>query len=172
MMVKVLKQRMEDDEEDKLKAEQYEQIKELLKLNVGMLFLDGDLQDVRKMVEDNVVQAPAKVGSLAPCNVTIPAGNTGLEPGQTSFFQALNIHTKISKGTIEILNDTNIIKEGERVGPSAATLLGKMKLKPFFYGLKMVHVFDQGSFYSHKMLFVTDAEKEQKLQAGISQVAA
>merc|ERR1719231_1998773 len=36
----------------------------------------------------------------------------------------------------------------------------------------MVHVYDQGSFYSHKMLFVTDAEKEQKLQAGISMVAS
>merc|ERR1719506_3566244 len=108
-MVKVLKDRTEADPEDKTKSSQYETIKELLKLNVGMIFLDGDLQDVKQMIKDNVVQAPAKVGSVAPCDVTIPAGNTGLEPGQTSFFQALNIHTKITKGTIEILNDVVVI---------------------------------------------------------------
>eukprot|EP00661_Eupelagonemidae_sp_cell13_P003917 gene3917-2746_t len=121
MMVKVLKDRMEADEEDTLKAQQYEAIKgsaplikDLLKLNVGMIFVDGDLQEVKKMIKENIVQAPAKVGSLAPCDVIIPAGNTGLEPGQTSFFQALNIHTKITKGTIEILNDTKVVTEGER----------------------------------------------------------
>merc|ERR1719321_97792 len=120
-MVKVLKQRMEEDPDDALKKEQYDVIKDILKLNVGMIFIDGDLQDVKNMIKDNVVQAPAKIGQVAPCDVTIPAGNTGLEPGQTSFFQALNIHTKITKGTIEILNDTTVIKEGDRVGPSAAT---------------------------------------------------
>merc|ERR1719476_289132 len=171
-MIKVLKDRMEEDEEDALKKQQYEAMKEILKLNVGMIFVDGDLQDVKKMIKDNIVQAPAKVGSVAPCDVSIAAGNTGLEPGQTSFFQALNIHTKIAKGTIEILNATQIIKEGDKVGPSAATLLQKMKQRPFFYGLKMVHVYDQGSFYSPKVLDMSEADKQQKLQAGISTVVA
>jgi large subunit ribosomal protein LP0 len=172
MMVKVLKQRTDEDPDDQLKKEQYQTIKELLKLNVGMIFLDGDLQDVKKMVKDNVVQAPAKVGQTAPCDVVIPQGNTGLEPGQTSFFQALNIHTKITKGTIEILNDTRVVVENERVGHSAATLLKKMKMNPFFWGLKIVHVFDQGSFYPPQVLNMTDYEKEQKLGHGISTVIA
>lgn len=33
----------------------------------------------------------------------VAAGNTGLGPEKTSFFQALSITTKISRGTIEIL---------------------------------------------------------------------
>lgn len=33
----------------------------------------------------------------------VPSGNTGLGPEKTSFFQALSITTKISRGTIEIL---------------------------------------------------------------------
>lgn len=35
--------------------------------------------------------------------MTVPAQNTGLGPEKTSFFQALGITTKISRGTIEIL---------------------------------------------------------------------
>ena len=40
---------------------------------------------------------------MAPVDVFVPAGNTGLGPEKTSFFQALSITTKISRGTIEIL---------------------------------------------------------------------
>jgi len=40
---------------------------------------------------------------MAPIDVFVPAGNTGLGPEKTSFFQALSITTKISRGTIEIL---------------------------------------------------------------------
>jgi len=49
------------------------------------------------------VAAPAKAGALAPLDVVLPAQNTGLGPEKTSFFQALAIPTKITKGTIEIL---------------------------------------------------------------------
>lgn len=49
------------------------------------------------------VPAAARAGAIAPCEVTVPAQNTGLGPEKTSFFQALGITTKISRGTIEIL---------------------------------------------------------------------
>jgi large subunit ribosomal protein LP0 len=62
------------------------------------------------MLVSNKVQAPARAGALAPLDVIIPAQNTGLGPEKTSFFQALAIPTKISKGTIEIISDVHIVK--------------------------------------------------------------
>ena len=38
----------------------------------------------------NQVGAPARVGLIAPDDVVVPPGNTGLDPSQTSFFQVLN----------------------------------------------------------------------------------
>ena len=92
------------------------------------------------MMKEHVVQSIARVGAKAPCDVHVPKGVTNLEPGQTSFFQALNIHTKIFKSNIEILNDVHLIKEGEKVGPSEATLLQKLNIKPFYYGLVVCHI--------------------------------
>ena len=119
------------------------------------------------------VGAPARVGLVAPVDVTVPAGNTGLDPSQTNFFQvssadivwnihtpdwlpcaaapdlvasslvacvvwrhgvsaltthchsaklrafmqALNIPTKINKGTVEITTDVQLIRIGEKVRP-------------------------------------------------------
>lgn len=49
------------------------------------------------------VKAPAKAGALAPLDVHVPAQATTLGPEKTSFFQALQIPTKITRGCIEIL---------------------------------------------------------------------
>lgn len=71
--------------------------------NVGFVFTRGDLIEVRDKLLENKVRAPARAGAIAPLSVIIPAQNTGLGPEKTSFFQALSIPTKISKGTIEII---------------------------------------------------------------------
>ena len=75
----------------------------IVKGNVGFVFTKEDLADVRDLILANKVAAPAKAGALAPIDVFVPKGNTGLGPEKTSFFQALAIPTKIAKGTIEIL---------------------------------------------------------------------
>ncbi|MCP5656091.1 50S ribosomal protein L10, partial [Klebsiella pneumoniae] len=85
-----------------------------IKGNVGFVFTRGDLVEVRDKLLENKVQAPARPGAIAPLSVVIPAHNTGLGPEKTSFFQALSIPTKISKGTIEIINDVHILKPGDR----------------------------------------------------------
>uniref|UniRef100_A0A8I5U4F6 Large ribosomal subunit protein uL10 n=1 Tax=Pongo abelii TaxID=9601 RepID=A0A8I5U4F6_PONAB len=73
--------------------------------NVGFVFTKEDLTEIRNMLLANKVPAAAYAGAIAPCEVTVPAQNTGLVPEKTSFFQALGITTKISRGTIEILSD-------------------------------------------------------------------
>lgn len=69
-----------------------------IKGNVGFVFTRGDLVEVRDKLLENKVRAPARPGAIAPLSVVIPAHNTGLGPEKTSFFQALSIPTKISKG--------------------------------------------------------------------------
>jgi large subunit ribosomal protein LP0 len=68
-----------------------EKIVQLLKGNTGIIFSNGDLSDIKKIIDAEKREAPAKVGSVAPDEVWIRAGPTGLDPKQTSFFQQLNI---------------------------------------------------------------------------------
>lgn len=95
---------------------------------------------IRDEIAKYKVGAPARFGLVAPNDVTIPAGGTGMDPSQTSFFQALAIATKINKGTIEIVSDVHLIKTGDKVGASEAALLGKLGIKPFKYGLEVFKV--------------------------------
>lgn len=143
-----------------------------IKGNVGFVFTKEDLVTVRDMLMANKVRAPAKAGALAPLDVKVPAQNTGLGPEKTSFFQALNIPTKITKGTIEITNDVNLITAGDKVGMSEATLLNMLGISPFTYGLVVTKVYDSGSIFDPTILDITDEDLKAHVMAGIKNIAA
>jgi len=151
---------------------QYEALLPLIKGNVGLVFTKGDLNYVRSKLVEFRVGAPAKAGSIAPNDVIVPKGPTGMEPTQTSFLQALNIASKINRGQVEIINDVFLIKAGDKVGQSEATLLGKLNIKPFSYGLKLLNVYDNGSVYEPNVLDLTDSDLLDKFTTGLSNVAS
>eukprot|EP00955_Chlamydomonas_euryale_P051403 354861-Chlamydomonas_euryale.AAC.12 len=140
--------------------------------NVGVVFVQGDLLEVKNEIDKFRVGAAARQGVVAPVDVSIPAGPTGMDPSQTSFFQALGVATKINKGTIEIVSDVQLIKTGDKVGASQATLLSKLGVKPFKYGLGFKEVIENGSVYSPAILEITDEDMLASVAAGIANVAA
>ncbi|MBA0600576.1 hypothetical protein Gorai_006759, partial [Gossypium raimondii] len=144
----------------------------LLQGNVGLIFTKGDLKEVSEEVAKYKVGAPARVGLVAPIDVVVPPGNTGLDPSQTSFFQVLNIPTKINKGTVEIITPVELIKKGEKVGSSEAALLAKLGIRPFSYGLVVLSVYDNGSVFSPEVLDLTEDDLIEKFATGVSMVTA
>jgi large subunit ribosomal protein LP0 len=102
----------------------------------------------------------------------VPAGPTGLEPTQTSFFQALQIPTKINKGAVEIMSDVTILTEGLKCGASQVALLNKLNIRPFSYGLVIRKVYDDGSVLSPSILDISASDISDFLSAAIQNVAA
>ncbi|CAM9857007.1 unnamed protein product [Heterosigma akashiwo] len=151
----------------------FEQISAKLRGNVGLVFTNGDLGEVRLIIiEENRVPAPARVGSIAPVEVIVPPGPTGCDPGQTSFFQVLQIATKISRGQIEIVAPVSLLSAGDKVGNSEAALLQKLDIKPFTYGLVIDSIYDNGSLFDAKVLDLTDADLQAKFMAAVSKLAS
>jgi large subunit ribosomal protein LP0 len=90
-----------------------------------------------------------------------------MEPGKTSFFQALGVPTKIARGTIEITTDLKLVETGAKVGPSEATLLNMLNISPFTYGMTISQVYDQGNTFSSDVL---DIGEEQLLKTFTSAI--
>ena len=49
--------------------------------------MQGELNNIRDEIMKFKVGAPARVGLVAPNDVEVPAGGTGLDPSSTNFFQ-------------------------------------------------------------------------------------
>ena len=118
----------------------------------------------RDVILAEKVAAPARAGAVAPLDVFVPAGNTGMEPGKTSFFQALGVPTKIARGTIEITTDLKLVEAGTKVGASEATLLNMLNISPFTYGMSISQVYDNGQTFSPSVLDI----KEEQLFAALN----
>ena len=118
------------------------------------------------------MKAPAKANAIAPVDVVIPAGNTGMDPSKTSFFQALGVPTKIARGTIEIINDVHLLKSGAKVGASEATLLNMLNISPFTYGLSVLQIYDSGTTFQPSVLDIEESTLIDHLMSGIQQIAA
>jgi len=150
----------------------YEKVLPLLVANVGFVFTNEDLKSTRDLVLSNKVAAPARQGAIAPIDVIVPAQNTGMGPEKTSFFQALSIQTKIARGTIEIVSPVHLLKPGDKVGASEASLLNMLKISPFTYGLVAVACYDEGSVFEPKVLDISEDDIRAKFMAGVNNVAA
>jgi large subunit ribosomal protein LP0 len=91
-----------------------------------------------------------------------------MEPGKTSFFQALGVPTKIARGTIEITSDLKLVEAGGKVGASEATLLNMLNISPFTYGMKITQIYEDGQTFSPDVL---DIEESQLMKALMSAIA-
>lgn len=167
MMRKVLRKYLVDNP-----GHPYEQVLNNVKGNVGFVFTNGNLADVKTMITENKVPAPARSGTIAPNDVMVPSGPTGMDPGSTAFFQALNIPTKIAKGQVEIITELQLITKGEKCLPGQVVLLNKLNILPFSYGLIIIAVYDNGAFFSPEVLDMSPQDLQNKFMGAVAAVAA
>jgi len=141
--------------------------------NLGFIFATNcTLDDIRETLGKHRKQSAAKSGQVSMVDLNLPAGATGMDPSQTSFFQALNIGTKIVKGQIELVSEFPILKVGDKVSPSAAVLLTKLGIKPFEYGMEVLQVFQEGCVFAAAVLDISDDILIEKFMRGVANMAA
>lgn len=140
--------------------------------NVAFLFTDQNLREIRSIIVENSLAAPARAGAISPINFTLPAIATSLAPEETSFFQDLGIETTIQKGTISIKYAVPLLSVGSKVTPSQADLLKKLDIKPFSYTMEPLFVCENGKTYDAKALSISNEELIGKFKVGVSNVAA
>lgn len=163
-----LRQNMEDNKDLAL-----DKLLTAVQGNSGFVFChDGDMDGVRKVLLANKKPAAAKAGVIAPIDVGLPSGPTGLDPSSTNFFQALNIPTKIVKGAVELVAGVTVCHKGEKVSLSQAVLLTKMGIKPFEFGMTVNHVYDNGSVFESAVLDITDDVVQAQFLSGVRNIAA
>jgi len=150
-----------------------ENLRSVMKGNLGFIFATNcELDDIRETLNKFTLESSAKSGQVSMVNVSIPSGPTGMDPSQTSFFQTLNIATKIVKGQIELISDFQILTVGEKVSASAAVLLTKLSIRPFNYKMQVEMVYQDGCVFPAAVLDISDDVLIGKFLAGVNNMAA
>lgn len=137
-------------------------IDEIVKNLQGQKALIFSILDPFKLqltLEKNKVYLQARAGDIAPEDILIPAGNTGLPAGPIlGEFREAGIPTRIEAGSIWIIKDSIAAKKGTVISPKLASLLSKLGIKPIKAGLTVVLAYERGTIYGREMLTI-DIEK-------------
>lgn len=149
-----------------------EKLSGLCKGYQAFIFCHDNLSEVKEMLGNFKCTKGAKVGAVAPSDVFIQPGPTGLDPKQTAFFQALNIQTKIVRTQIEIISAGKIISAGQKIGASECALLDKLNIRPFCFTVTPVKVYDNGAIYDPSVLDIKPADILAKLMRGANYLTA
>lgn len=111
----------------------------------AFLFADMNPFELYEFLEENKVESEAKPGDVAPDDIYVPEGNTGMPPGPIlSKFGKLKIPTRIEEGSIFIVKDTLVAKKGEVISTDLAEILSKLGIKPMKIGLSIKLVYFEG----------------------------
>lgn len=143
-----------------------------MKQKIALIFSDASVFELKTKIEDNKVATEARVGIISPVDFVVQPGGTGMDPSQINFFHALNISTKIVKGQIDITKEFKVTTAGRKVKASEAALLKKLNLKPFFYGMKVVGVYDDGSILGENVINFSTESLLNQFQESVTNLAA
>ena len=114
--------------------------------------------------DKNKIFMAAKGGDIAPNELLIPAGNTGINPGPVlSEFKESNVPTKIDQGTIWVSKDTIVAKPGDVISQKLAALLSKLDVKPIEAGISINYAIAEGLEFKEKDLKIVVQEYVDEL---------
>lgn len=122
------------------------------------------------LLNKNKIKTTAKAGDIAPSDVTIPAGNTGLPPGPAiSELNEAGVRTRIEAGSVWVIRDTVVAKKGEAIPARVASVLSKLGIKPLEVGLQLVAAYDDGLVFTTEQLSLDLNEIARQLEGAHQQ---
>jgi large subunit ribosomal protein LP0 len=141
-------------------------------MQVMLIFSNEEVGKITEITAKFVVEKQAKVGSISPIEVTLPAGPTGMDSSQIEYFQALKIPTKVIKNQLEIVASTKILTIGQKISLSEINLMKKFNIKPYKHFVIIKNIYMNGKLYDSAILKITNDYMKERVSQGISNVAA
>ncbi len=123
-----------------------------------------------KLLDQNKTPAPAKPGQIAPKDIEVKKGSTGMAPGPIiSELGSVGLKTGVEDGKVAVKEDKVIVKEGETISKKVADVLTKLKIEPMEIGLNLTAVYEDGNIMSRKDVTIDEQEYMDNFTAAASE---
>ncbi len=127
--------------------------------SIAVIFSNVNPFELFASLKKNKVSMPAKVGMVAPNDIIVPAGDTGLPPGPAlSDLKQAGLKTILKGPTISIAEDSIVAKKGQPISKEAAAALTKLDIKPIKVGLNIVACLEDGQIFTAEVLDIDTEE--------------
>ncbi len=115
---------------------------------VGIIATDSNPFALYKDLEASKTPAPINEGEVAPNDIVIPEGDTGVDPGPfVGELQSIGANARIEDGSIQVMEDSTVLSAGEEVSADVANVLNELGIEPKEVGLDLRAVVAEGVLF-------------------------
>jgi len=115
---------------------------------VGLVGTNDNPFALYQQLEASKTSAPINDGEVAPNDIVIPAGDTGVDPGPfVGELQTVGANARIDEGSIRVMEDSTVLEAGEVVSADLANVLSELDIEPKEVGLDLRGVFADGVLF-------------------------
>ncbi len=123
-----------------------------------------------RILKESRTPAAAKAGDIAPNDIMIQKGSTGLPPGPAiSMLQKAGLKTAVEGGKISVAADKIVLKKGEAFNSELAGVLSMLKMEPMEIGMNLLAVIEDGFIYEKSVLDIDVDSYIRGIEAAIRQ---
>jgi large subunit ribosomal protein L10 len=130
-----------------------EGLTEFVSGQVGLIGTNDNPFGLYKQLEASKTPAPINAGEVAPNDIVIPEGDTGIDPGPfVGELQQVGADARIDEGSIKVLSDSTVLETGEEVSQDLANVLSELGIEPKEVGLDLRSVYSDGVLFEPEEL--------------------
>ncbi len=154
---------------DNADKNEVEQLTENNATQPAFIFSNKDPFQLYKLIQDNKTSAAAQGGEIAPDDIEVPEGDTGIGPGpMLGKLQQAGLQVQVEEGSIHVQNAGVIVEEGDVIDADDAEILNQMGIEPLQIGLDLKVVYSEGELFEAEDLDIDEEEYREDIEAAAS----
>jgi len=136
---------------------------------VGLIGTDDNPFGLYRQLEASKTPAPISGGEVAPNDIVIPEGDTGMDPGPfVGELQNVGAAAQIMEGSIKVTADSTVAEAGDVVSDDLASVLAEMGIEPKEVGLDLRAVYSDGVLFEAEELAIDVDAYRADVQAAVA----
>jgi large subunit ribosomal protein L10 len=133
---------------------------------VGLVGTNENPFGLYQQLEASKTSAPINAGEVAPNDIVISEGDTGMDPGPfVGELQTVGANARIEGGSIKVLEDSTVLEAGGEVSADLANVLSELGIEPKEVGLDLRGVVAEGVLFEPEDLEIDVDEYRADVEA-------
>ena len=147
----------------------FEELTDYVSGQVALVGTNDNPFGLYKQLEASKTPAPISAGEVAPDDIVIPEGDTGVDPGPfVGELQQVGAAARIMDGSIHVTEDSTVLEAGDPVSDDLEGVLSELGIEPKEVGLDLRGVFSEGVRFEPDELAIDVDEYRSDVAAAAS----
>ncbi|PSQ00175.1 50S ribosomal protein L10 [Halobacteriales archaeon QS_4_70_19] len=144
-----------------------EDLTEFVSGQVGLIGTNENPFGLYQQLEASKTPAPINAGEVAPNDILIPEGDTGIDPGPfVGELQQVGADARIQDGSIQVMSDSTVLEAGEEVSTELSNVLSELGIEPKEVGLDLRGVVSDGVMFDPEDLDIDVEGYQADIETG------